>query len=270
VASVNLTSGSYFPGNSFLHNLDPGAKIASVGMLIFTASLLQNLPGIIFLCICNVILFSLTCIPRKLILVSVKPFLWLFILTVILHLFAIGEAQDAMFRLGTFYVKRKGLFEALTIGGKFLVIILFSLLLISTTSPQVLVKILIKWFSPLEKIKIPVGEIGLMIMIALRFLPILQEEAFRIIEARKIKSMVIGAGEADGKIASFQELLFAIFAGVLRRSQELSLSMAARGYGSVPLRDLGRKSSSRNAGDIAVVFLTLGLSAILILLDRNM
>ena len=154
------------------------------------------------------------------------------------------------------YLSKPGVTRALLISGRFLVIILFSALLISTTSPQSLVRVIVKWLSPMRHLKIPVEEIGLMMMIALRFLPILQDEAMRIMEARKIRLSVLG-NEGKKGLSDFQELLFAILVSVLRRSQELSLSMTCRGYGSRALKKSPSDLQGVNMVDIWFLVLTI-------------
>ena len=266
--SINLTFGYYFPGSSFVHKLDAEVKLVCTGMLLFLVNFLQSLTCIYFLVINCLILFSVSTIPGKFIVASVRPFIWLFVLTVLLHAFSVGQVEGSVLRMGPLYVSTAGMMEALVLGGRFLVVILFSVLLISTTSPQVLVKVIAKWMSPLEKVKVPVSEIGLMIMIALRFLPILQEETMRILEARRIRLAVLGKNSTGHKLRNIQELLLAIFTGVLRRSQELSLSMASRGYGAVPVRKWSYVRSGKSKIDIATVIVMLTGCLGLFLLDR--
>ncbi len=267
--SLNLTFGYYFPGNSFVHNLDARVKIICAGLVLILINFLNSLACVYFLVVCCLVLFSVSAIPGRFISASLRPFIWLFILTVVLHVFSIGRSPDAVFELGSLYVSGKGVLDALVIGGRFLVILLFSVLLISTTSPQILAKVIIGWMSPLEKLRVPVNEIGLMIMIALRFLPVLQDEATRILEARKIRLAVLGGENRPGsRIKDFQEILFAIFVGVLRRSGELSLSMVSRGYGSVPAKKWVRMPDEQRNLKWLPVWLTLAGCLVVLFADR--
>ncbi len=266
--SFNLAFGQYIPGKSPLHGVDPEAKIACVAILIIFSNFYQTLASISVMLLFCVTLFLISTIPGRFILAGLKPFLWLFVLTVILQAVSVAKDHEAIFRIGMFCVTRRGIRVAFLIGGKFLLVILFSLLLITTTSPQILVKVIVRWLSPLEKLKVPVSEIGLMVMVALRFLPILQEETARVMEARKIRYSVLGMKKVPRGIMEFREILFGIFVSVLRRSQELAASMAARGYGSAPVRSWSDGKSVIGGRELLAVAVTLVVCASLFVLDR--
>ncbi len=256
MASFKLMVGYYFPGESFLHRLNVELKTACFGLLILSANFLHGFPAVSVLIAAGLVLFLLSRIPPVFIFHSLKPFLWLFLLTFLLQMFTSVPDGRIILRVGPMYLSKPGVTRALLISGRFLVIILFSALLISTTSPQSLVRVIVKWLSPMRHLKIPVEEIGLMMMIALRFLPILQDEAMRIMEARKIRLSVLG-NEGKKGLSDFQELLFAILVSVLRRSQELSLSMTCRGYGSRALKKSPSDLQGVNMVDIWFLVLTI-------------
>ena len=74
------------------------------------------------------------------------------------------------------------------------------------------------------------SDVGLMLMLSLRFIPILQEESSRITEARNIRAGLFERKRFREKIDEFKDLLFPLFINLLRRSRELSRTITDRGY----------------------------------------
>lgn len=65
-----------------------------------------------------------------------------------------------------------------------------------TTTPNQLTDAIEKLLKPLEKIKVPVHDFAMMMSLALRFIPILLEEANRIINAQSAR----GADFEEGRL----------------------------------------------------------------------
>jgi len=87
MALKDITLGQYYPGNSFLHRLDPRSKLFA--SLIFMTCLLLSQKVFLFLFLAGICAlgFYLSEIPLGRILKNLKPFFWLFLITFLIHLF---------------------------------------------------------------------------------------------------------------------------------------------------------------------------------------
>jgi energy-coupling factor transport system ATP-binding protein len=102
--------------------------------------------------------------------------------------------------------------------------ILLSLFL-AVTPPSEVLHWLARWVEPLERFKIPVKELFLVVEIALRFIPILVEEAERIVVAQLSRG---GGYQGKHKIQAALALVVPLFLRALERAEALASAMELR------------------------------------------
>ncbi len=239
----DITLGNYIPGDSPLHRLDARLKMAA-SLVLMGAGFALVSPGSVLLHTLAVLaLARLSGIPLWAFLRGLRVFLWLFLFTAVLHLlFTPGEA---LLRLGPLAVTREGLAGGGLTAWRLLAAIALSALLTHTTTPLEITRAL-EWFaepfSPLlRRIGLPVQDLSLMMMMALRFIPILAEEAQRVFLAQKARGADLAHGSLPSRARSLLALLLPLFAGVFRRADDLALALESRGF--VP----GRRRTSLHA-----------------------
>ena len=88
---------------------------------------------------------------------------------------------------------------------------------------------MIKLFKPLQKIKIPVNDIGLILFIAIRFIPILYEEFTAIKNAQIIRGVSF-SGSLPQRLKKTTYILVPVFVSAIGRADDLALAIEARGY----------------------------------------
>lgn len=89
-----------------------------------------------------------------------------------------------------------------------------------------------EWYlSPLKYLGVPVRDIAVMLSIAIRFLPVLVDEAVLIINAQKARGAQVGQGSWFKRAKNVIPLLIPIFASAIRRAADLSDAIKARAYG---------------------------------------
>jgi energy-coupling factor transport system permease protein len=128
-------------------------------------------------------------------------------------------------------ITREGVFQAARIGGQLALFILFSSILTLTTSPLELLRGLEKFGRPLARVRIPVPDLCLAMLLCIRFLPILGQEAERIVEAQKARGIDLNSGTWRNRLEKFHGIFFPLLYNVLGRAEELTTAMAVRGYG---------------------------------------
>ena len=82
----------------------------------------------------------------------------------------------------------------------------------------------------LKKVKVPVAEMAMMLMIALRFIPIFMEELDKIMKAQIARGADFETGNIIQKAKNMIPLLVPLFISAFRRANDLAMAMEARCY----------------------------------------
>ena len=82
----------------------------------------------------------------------------------------------------------------------------------------------------LKKVKFPVHEMAMMMSIALRFIPTLNEETERIQKAQTARGAEFDSGNVLARAKNMRPLLVPLFVSAFKRADELAMAMEARCY----------------------------------------
>jgi energy-coupling factor transport system permease protein len=227
----NLTLGHYYPITSPIHSLDPRVKVIGLLLIGVTVFTLKNLWGFALFFLASLFLIRCARLPLRTVLRGLRPFIWLFVLTGCLQLFLTEGTPIFPVALGPLNVTWEGVYQAIHIGGQLALFILFSSILTLTTSPTELLRALEKFGTPLKKARVPVTDLCLAMLLCIRFLPILGQEAQRILEAQKVRGIDPGHGSWRERLKKFHGIFLPLLYNVLGRAEELATAMAVRGYG---------------------------------------
>src|SRR5207302_1357686 len=99
-----------------------------------------------------------------------------------------------------------------------------------TTSPVKLVEGMTMLMAPLRRLKLPVDDFALMVLISLRFVPTLLEEVEQLIKAQTSRGADLTSGTLRERLQSLPMLFLPLMRGVFRRASELATALEARGY----------------------------------------
>lgn len=224
-----LIFGRYIPGNSFIHQLDPRAKLVSAIWFIVIIFLANNWLTYLVLALFVLTAIKLSEINPKFFINGVKPLIWLILFTVILQiLFTSG--QTIWFRFGPIVISEEGILNGVFIFTRFVLIIFMSTILTLTTMPLSLTDAIEYLLRPLAAVKVPVHEIALMLSIALRFVPTLMDETEKIMNAQRARGIDFGEGNIYQQMKAIVPLLIPLFVSSFNRAEELATAMEARGY----------------------------------------
>lgn len=221
--------GQYIPADSFVHSLDSRCKL-----LITVLSMVLIFGSVKFLSMALWILLILflsriSKIPLKILLKSTRPILVLIIFTSILHIFFSGE-NDIIFSIGPLNASSQGAVNALRVGGRLCLLVLFTALLTFTTTPSKLSDGIEAALSPLARFGFPAHEAAMMMTIALRFIPTLFEETERIINAQVSRGADFYTGGLLKRAKAYIPVLIPLFVLVFSRADTLASAMEARCY----------------------------------------
>ena len=228
----DITLGQYFPGNSFLHRMDPRMKLilcVAYIILLFVAKGVTSF-ALIVLFTAGIILVS--GIQFRTIFKSLKPLIFILIFTTILNLFwNAGEDGTVLLKLGRLTIYLEGVIRALLMSIRIILLMAGStVILMYTTSPISLTDAIEQLFAPLNKIKIPVHTFAMMMTMALRFIPTLLEETQKIINAQKARGADFESGNLIARAKALVPILIPLFISQFRRAEELATAMECRSY----------------------------------------
>ena len=224
----DITIGQYFPGTTVVHKLDPRTKLVLVMAYIVALFLAKWFVSYAVLLIFLASVIAISRIRLSVILKSLKPLLFIIVLTAILNLFY--GTGEPIFEFWIFKITRDGLENAIFMVIRIALLIAGTFMLTYTTSPIALTDGLETLLSPLKKIKVPVHELAMMMCIALRFIPTLLEETDKIMCAQKARGADFESGNLLARAKAMVPILVPLFISAFRRADELATAMECRCY----------------------------------------
>ena len=224
----DITIGQYFPGQSFIHKMDPRMKIISTLLYIVMLFLAGNLMGICAGILLLILMYQLSGIPMNMVTKSLKPVIPVVIFTSVLNIFFVSG--EVLLKFFFIEITREGINLAILMSFRILCLIAGSSLLTYTTSPIELTDAIERLLNPLKKLKVPVHELSMMMTIALRFIPTLIEETDKIINAQKARGADMESGGLMQRAKALVPILIPLFVSSFRRADELAMAMECRCY----------------------------------------
>ena len=228
----DVTFGQYYPVRSFVHNMDPRAKIVFVIAYIVAIFLADNFFGLAAVTLFLLVAVFLSRVPLGRVLRSVKMILFLVIFTAVLNLFFYtGEsAYEPLLQWWIVSVTWESIVNTIFLAVRLFLLVLGTSLLTLTTTPVSLTDGIESLLKPLTFIKVPVHELALIMSIALRFIPILIDETNRIISAQKARGADFDTGGLIKRAKAMIPVLIPLLVSAFRRAEDLGDAMDARCY----------------------------------------
>ena len=225
----NVTIGQYFPGESFVHRLDPRTKLLATIALIAVVFVSKGFAGFALIAAFVLLTAASTGVHLKFLFKGLKPIMFIIIFTFILNLF-FQSGGTVLLQVWVLKITTEGLRLASFMAIRLILLVISSQLLTLTTSPISLTDGLEHLMRPLTAIHFPAHEIAMMMSIALRFIPTLMDEADKIMKAQKARGANFETGNIINRAKAMVPLLVPLFVGAFRRADELALAMDARCY----------------------------------------
>ena len=224
----DVTLGQFIPSNSIVHKADPRVKIVllvSFIVLIFCAFNFVSL-ALVTVAVLGIIILSN--IPVKMYFKSLKVIIVIILITSVLNMFY--GTGDPIWQFGFLKLTLSGIYRAVFVTVRIILLILISACLTFTTSPTDLTDAIERLMKPLKVFHIKVHEIAMMMTIALRFVPTLLEETDKIMSAQKARGADMESGGLIKKVKSMTPVLIPLFVSAFRRAYDLAMAMECRCY----------------------------------------
>ncbi|KFI40252.1 Fused ATP-binding protein and permease of ABC transporter [Bifidobacterium actinocoloniiforme DSM 22766] len=214
---------------SLVARLDPRAKIVTFLLAMLTAFFIST-PLQLLLGLCaTAALFAAARAPMRSILRSVRAFLVLMVFLAVLNLLVTRSGHE-LGRWGPLVVTIGGIWVAVLYSCRFTLIVLLGALLVQTTTPTQMTDAFASLFKPLTRLGLHTDEIAMVLSLALRFIPTLDQEMRSIIESQAARGGSIESGGPSMRLHATMAITIPVFAGALRHADNLSRALDARCY----------------------------------------
>ncbi len=228
----DVTFGQYYPTQSFVHRMDPRAKIVLVIAYIVAIFLADNFFGLAAVTLFLIIAVAFSRVPVGSVLRSVKMILFIIIFTAVLNLFFYSSSSDLhiLAQWWVITISWESIINMIFLAMRLFLLVLGTSVLTLTTTPVALTDGIESLLTPLKWIRFPVHELALIMSIALRFIPTLIDETNRIISAQKARGANFETGGLIKRAKAMIPVLVPLLVSAFRRAEDLGDAMDARCY----------------------------------------
>ena len=228
----DITFGQYYSANSPIHRADPRMKIVLLITAIVFIFLSKNMYALLFSCLFVLAVLLISKVPFKIYLKNLKAVLPILIFTAIINMFYSDGTANKLFSIWKLTLTDAGLYRAVFMATRIILLIFISSVLTYTTTPNDLTDAMEKLFSPLKYVglKTAVHTLAMMMTIALRFIPTLVEEAEKIMNAQKARGADFENGSLKDRAKALIPILIPLLISSVRRAYELAEAMECRCY----------------------------------------
>ena len=209
----DISIGRFYYVESIIHKLDPRIKIFSVFVYICMIFAFESKIGLGISAIALAGVIKLSNVPFKYIIKGIKPMGFVLLFSMVIK--GISDMQ---------------VMSALLMGAKIILLVSGASMLTYTTLPNSLTDGFECILKPLKIFKVPVADVAMMMSIALRFIPIMVDEANKIIDAQKARGADFENGNLIKRVSKMMPLLVPLFVSAYNRANELAMAMDSRCY----------------------------------------
>ncbi len=253
----DLTLGRFVSLESPVHDLDPRVKMTAALALLVMVIAVEGWSEYLVLTVGLLMVAATSRLPAGFFLRNLRSLKWLLIVIFVMHtLLTDGVPLVSSIPWLTH--------EGLAMGGIFAwrvaLMVTIATLLTATTSPVDLGDGLERLLKPFGVIGLPVHELAMISVIALRFVPTLLDEAGRIMKAQIGRGASFEGG-AVARAKSAIPILVPLFASAFRRADDLALAMDARCYRGALGRTKYVELRLKRRDGLAVVLLVVVMAA---------
>jgi energy-coupling factor transport system permease protein len=240
--------------------MDPRLKILSLAVMMLITFAVSDLPAVSVHTALVLGAILISGVPLRVFYRGLRLFVFLFLFTAILHLFF--TPGEPVFNLNTpvhITITREGIVRGGLISWRLLTVIALSSLLTYTTSPLSITRGLESLLAPLARFRFPVQDFSLMMMMAIRFIPVLTDETDRVWKAQRSRGADLRRGSLKVRSTTLMSIILPVFTGLFRRADDLAVALESRGY--VPGRPRSAMYPLKWRGSDSIAFATLAVWA---------
>lgn len=225
----DITLGQYYITDSKIHRLDPRVKLMGTMLYVVSLFFVNGIVGYFMAGLFFFMVVKMSKVPFKYMIRGLNSIIFILIITALCNVL-FYNGTTVIYKAGIINVSIEGFELAIMMSIRLVMLILGTSVMTLTTSPSDLTDGMEKAFGFLEKIKVPVHEIALMMSIALRFIPILVDETNRIMKAQISRGADFTSGNLIKRVKNYIPIIVPLFISAFRRASDLAMAMESRCY----------------------------------------
>ncbi len=229
----NVIFGQFIDTGSPIHRMDARIKLVATFVFIVASFLIDSFLGFALVLPLLALIQFVSRVPLGYVLRGSRFFLGFLVFILFFQvLFYPGEVPESsyLWRWGFLSISTEGLYTAGILGLRVVFLYYVTTMLMLTTSLVDLTNGLELIFGPLQRIRVPVNELVLVFVIAIKFVPIFIEEVERLARAQTARGVPFDEGGAFKRARRLGRLLVPIFISGFARADLLTTAMNTRSY----------------------------------------
>lgn len=268
-----MTLGRYVNKDTFVHRLDPRNKF--ILLFVFMVIIFMINPsakgfefvgwlGYFLISVFLIVMYKVSKLKISMIFKSLKPMWFMMIFLFVINLFIYKDGL-LLVDWWIFEIHLDSIIQTLKIVLRLALLIMLSTLFTATTKPLDITVAIDDLFSWLKVFKVNVHILSMTISIALRFIPTILDETYRIMKAQASRGVDFKNGKLKEKVVAITSLIVPLLIAELSRSDELANAMEARNYNPLAVRTRYRKLTWTLKDTLSMIFAFLILAIIIVI-----
>lgn len=225
----------YVWADSPLHRMGAGAKLAGLVVCVALVVVASSPLELLLACALVAALVALSRVGWRSAARSAWGLRWFLLAVLVMNALFFG-AEDPVLSLGPAHLTAAGVSQGARVVVRTLLVVVLGTLLTATTRPQELVDGVRALLRPLARVGFPAEAAALAVGVTVQFVPTLLRESRQLMRAQNIRCGNVVSHGIMRRAVSYMRLLVPIFVSAIRRADELSVAMEARGYRLSPSR----------------------------------
>ena len=263
--SRNITFGQYLDLGSPVHQLDPRTKIIITGLMMAAILIGRNFTGLLIRFGFAIVIQLTSRTPLG---YTLRGLRFLAIAMMIIFVFQVlffPNPPAPWWQWDVLSISPEGVRNAMLTALRVLLLYHLNTTLMFTTGLMDLADGIERMFNPLKRLRMPVNELVMTFVIALKFVPLLIGEIERMIKARAARGERLDEGSLRQRVQRLGRVLVPLFVNSLGRAEIVTTAMNARCYRGGQGRTRLRVLRMRRADWVALALGTLvAASALLV------
>lgn len=220
--------GSYVSGTSCVHRLDPRTKLIAGCAFIVVLLCAKTAAALAICAVFTALCYALAQIPPSKAARSLAPLMAIVVIVAVLNLF-VTQGGQVLVDWGILRISEAGVQTCLFMGARLTIMMLGMSLITLTTMTIDLTEAFERLFSPFARFGLPAHELGMIMGIALRFMPQFANELVTVYHAQVSRGAKLSNSPVKG-VRMLSSLMVPLFTSVFRHAETLSAAMDARCY----------------------------------------
>jgi energy-coupling factor transport system permease protein len=259
----SLFSSESSSASQWFARVDPRVRVAGLLIFVILVSVILNPKAFAVISAAALILLVSARIGKRVLLRSTPAALLTMLITMILHLAFSNTPGGSQIRVIGLTISTNALVVGALYCWRVLLFFMLAICWVKLISPDDFAIASWKLLSPLRRIKLPVSDIGMALLIAIRFIPAMAQQFHQIEFAQKARGLRI-EGSWIRRIRTSTALIVPTVASAIRRSDVLGDALIVRGWGLVEKRTFLNDRPISTLEIVALVIILMIATAVIV------